>query len=75
MKKFYDLKIGTKLITAFVIVSAITAIVGILGIKDMEMINSMADKMYEKDLLGLSYVKEANINLIYMVRDEKSIIL
>ena len=75
MKKFYDLKIGTKLITAFVIVSAITAVVGILGIKNMATINDMADVMYERELVGLSHIKEANVNLIYMAREEKNLIM
>jgi methyl-accepting chemotaxis protein len=75
MKRFYDLKIGTKLITAFVIVCAITAVVGVIGIRDMGSINAMADKMYAEELLGISYIKEANINLIYMAEAEKNLIL
>jgi methyl-accepting chemotaxis protein len=75
MKKFYDLKIGTKLITAFVILCAVTAVVGFMGIKNMGTINDMADKMYQVDLLGLSHIKEANIQLIIMAREERNVIL
>ena len=75
MKWFYDLKIGTKLITAFIVVGAITAIVGFMGISKMSKINDMGDAMYAKDLLGISYIKEANIDLVYVGRAEKNLLL
>jgi methyl-accepting chemotaxis protein len=34
----------------------------------MSKLNSAADAMYREDLVGLSYIKEANINLIYAGR-------
>jgi methyl-accepting chemotaxis protein len=75
MKWFYDLKVGTKLIGGFIVVCAITAFVGFMGLKNMSRINDMADEMYLKELLGISYVKEANINLMYLVRAEKNLLL
>lgn len=75
MQWFKDLKIGTKLIAAFVAVGIITAIVGYMGIGNMSKINDMADQMYQKDTLGISYIKEANIDLIYVSRDEKDLLL
>ena len=75
MKWFYDLKVGSKLITAFIIVSVITAAVGIIGIRNMSTINDMADEMYFKELMGTDYIKEANIDLLYLARAEKNLIL
>jgi methyl-accepting chemotaxis protein len=75
MKWFYDLKIATKLMAAFVAVGAITAVVGYMGITNMSKINGMADEMYEKQTLGISYIKEANIDLIYFERAEKQVLL
>jgi methyl-accepting chemotaxis protein len=75
MNWFYNLKVTSKLLLAFILVSAITATVGIMGIHNMAEINAMADKMYQNDLLGLSYVKEANINLVYIGRAEKNLLL
>lgn len=75
MKWFYNMKVGAKLIAGFVLVSAITAIVGFTGISNMSTINDGADTIYQKDLLGLSYIKEANINLICLVRAEKNFLL
>ncbi|WP_129126833.1 methyl-accepting chemotaxis protein [Geomonas oryzae] len=75
MKWFTNLKVSTKLVSAFVAVCIITAAVGVLGIRNMGTINDMADAMYARELLGLSYVKEANINLIYISRAEKNFLL
>ena len=75
MKWFYDLKIGTKLMGAFAVVGAITAIVGYMGISNMGKISDMARRMYDKELLGLSYVKEANVDLILVARAEKNLLL
>ncbi|QWV94511.1 MCP four helix bundle domain-containing protein [Geomonas oryzisoli] len=75
MKWFTNLKVGTKLVAAFVAVSVITAVVGIIGIRNMGTINDMADEMYMRELLGVSNIKEANINLIYISRAEKNYLL
>ncbi|MBJ6800903.1 HAMP domain-containing methyl-accepting chemotaxis protein [Geomonas propionica] len=75
MKWFWDLKVGAKLITGFLIVSLITACVGALGIKNMGTISALTDQMYEKELLGTSHIKEANINLLYIARAEKNFLL
>jgi methyl-accepting chemotaxis protein len=75
MKWFYDLKIGTKLMTAFAVVGAITAIVGFVGILNMGKISDLARRMYDRELLGLSYAKEANVDLILVARAEKNLLL
>ena len=75
MSWFSNMKVGTKLVSAFVVVSIITAVVGMIGIKNMGTINDMADQMYLRELLGISYIKEANINLIYISRAEKNFLL
>lgn len=75
MKWFYDMRIGAKLITGFLLVSVITAIVGFMGLSNMSIMSDRANSMYERELLGVSYVKEANIALIYLVRAEKNFLL
>jgi methyl-accepting chemotaxis protein len=65
---FSNIKIGVRLIVAFMLLVTITAVVGWVGISNSSTINSMADDLYYKELLGLSYIKEANINLIYVGR-------
>ncbi|MBU5613140.1 methyl-accepting chemotaxis protein [Geomonas azotofigens] len=75
MKWFTNLKVGTKLVASFAAVAVITAVVGIIGIRNMGTINDMADEMYMRELLGVSYIKEANVNLIYISRAEKNFLL
>ena len=64
MKWFNNMKVMSKLMLGFSIVAMITAIVGGVGLYNMSRINSMANDMYENELKGISYLKEANINLI-----------
>jgi len=65
---FSNMKVGTKLISGFSFVAVVGAIVACIGIVSMSKLNSAAESMYQEDLLGVSYIKEANINLIYAGR-------
>jgi methyl-accepting chemotaxis protein len=75
MKWFYNLKIAAKLMVVFIAVGIMTAAVGYIGVATMSKINDMADQMYQKELLGISYTKEANIDLIYIDREERNMLL
>lgn len=72
---FSNIKIGTRLIAGFILVATISSVVGIVGISNASKINVLADHMYEQDLLGLSHIKEANINLIYIGRARSNFLL
>ena len=69
------MKIGVRLIAGFVLVAAISAVVGLIGISNASKINDMADNMYARELQGLSYIKEANIDLIYQARAIRNYLL
>jgi len=75
MNSLSNFKVGTKLLSAFVIVSAIGAVVGAIGVMNMSTINDRADQMYQSELMGVSYVKEANIDLMYAAREVSNIAL
>jgi len=75
MKWFYDMKIGTRLIAAFVIVGAITAIVGYMGITRLSEVAGLAKEQYGNQTLGIAYLKQADISLIHMDRAVKNILL
>ena len=75
MRWFYDMKIGVKLILAFVVVGLITAVVGLMGIHSMGKISDLAAASYANETMGISYLKEANIDLLYVSRAEKNILL
>ncbi|MBC3973269.1 methyl-accepting chemotaxis protein [Xanthomonas translucens] len=59
-----NMKIGIRLTCASLIVAAIGACIGAIGIRNSGRINGYATQLYERELLGLSNIKEANINLI-----------
>lgn len=67
--------VGVKLTISFLTVALFSAIVGGIGIANMSRINEAADRIYEKELLGISFVKEANIDLIYVARDWRQAVL
>jgi methyl-accepting chemotaxis protein len=69
------MKIGVRLIAGFVLVAAISAVVGLIGISNASKINDMADRMYDKELQGVSYIKEANIDLVYQARAMRNYLL
>ena len=75
MNWFRNLKIGTKILGAFMVVCAITAIVGYMGITKMRQINELADEMYQKELMGISYIKQADVDLLDIGRAEKNLLL
>ncbi|BCS54836.1 methyl-accepting chemotaxis protein [Geobacter sp. SVR] len=75
MEFFRNFTISKKLTISFLILAAITATVGFVGITNMSRISDLADQMYQKELMGLSYIKEANIDLLYVARAEKNIVL
>ncbi len=75
MTWFNNLKISIKLISAFLLISMITGYVAYQGLTNMATINFEADELYNKQLMGLSYVKEANINLVDSGRSLRNAIL
>ncbi len=70
-----NIKISVKLISSFLMVCLITAAVGFMGLSNMKKLNEAADKLYENELLGVSYIKEANINLISLGRSISNAVL
>ncbi|MEB0136341.1 methyl-accepting chemotaxis protein [Actimicrobium sp. CCC2.4] len=72
---FSNIKIGVRLLVGFILVAAISIVVGGIGINSANRINDMADAMYQQELMGVSLVKEANINLIYIGRARSNYLL
>jgi methyl-accepting chemotaxis protein len=75
MKWFYDMKIGIRLCLAFVIVGAITAAVGYLGVASLSKIAELSRASYEKETLGIAYLKQANVDVIGVDRAVKNVLL
>jgi methyl-accepting chemotaxis protein len=72
---FSNFKIGVRLIAGFMLVAAISAVVGFIGISNTSKMNDMAEDMYNKELLGVAHIKDANINLIYIGRARSNYLL
>jgi len=72
---FNRMKVGTRLIAGFLALALLGAVVATIGIYNMSRINDAGDRLYDRELLGISYVKEANINLIYIGRGLRNVIL
>ncbi|MGQ3054896.1 MAG: methyl-accepting chemotaxis protein, partial [Roseateles sp.] len=72
---FQNVRLSTKLISAFILVTMFGAVVSAIGIRNMSQLNDEADTMYARELTALSLVKEANIDLLYVARDRRSAIL
>src|SRR5437868_8195935 len=70
-----DMKIGPRLIAAFMVLVLISTAVGIVGLFAANRIDDMANEMYANELLGLSHIKEANISLIAVSRDRSNFLL
>lgn len=72
---FSNIKISVRLIAGFLLVAALSVIVGAIGISNAGRIHQMAAAIYSQDLMALSYIKEANINLIYIGRSRSNYLL
>jgi len=72
---FKNMKIGAKLISAFLAVSVITGIVGFVGVTNMGKLNQAADDLYQTELLGVSHIKQANVGIISIGRGLSNAIL
>lgn len=56
-----NLKITVRLVGAFVIVALIGAAIGLFAIRNMSILNDADTRLYEQETIGLSLVKEANV--------------
>ena len=65
---FKNLRLGARLLLSFTVLVVLGALAAGYGIYGLQRLNQANDSLYEKELQGISYVKEANINLIYAAR-------
>ena len=75
MHAIRNLKIGIRLIAGFTLVVILTAVVGALGIINLSKVNDLSDQMYQREMIGLSYMQTANLNLAYVGRHLRSSLL
>jgi methyl-accepting chemotaxis protein len=62
-----DLKISTKLVGAFIVVSLIGGALGLYSVGNMNALNDADTVLYENETVGLALVKEANVERVTAV--------
>src|SRR5690606_19784957 len=67
--------VRTRLVGGFLIVAAIAAVIGALGIRSTQQMNEMAHQMYERELLGVAMAAEANLHIVAAGRSLRSTLL
>lgn len=72
MQMISNMKIGVRLTLGFLLVVALTAIIGFIGIRNLNQVNDLSDRMYDMDVVGLSTLQEANIQLLTANRAVRS---
>ncbi|MGO4580901.1 methyl-accepting chemotaxis protein [Cupriavidus sp. 2TAF22] len=68
MQWFNQLRVTTKLVVGFLVVSFIGAVMGLLGVINMGRMADWTGKIYHGDLQALKSVQGANIDLLYSSR-------
>ena len=75
MQWISNMKIGVRLTLGFIVVVALTAIIGLIGIRNLDRVDQLSDRMYDMDIQGLSTLQEANIQLISAGRSMRQSLL
>lgn len=75
MQWFNDLKLHTKLLGAFVLVSLSTMVVGVQGVRSLAEMDRANTQLYHQELLGVSHLKEAASKLMGLQRSERGLVL
>jgi methyl-accepting chemotaxis protein len=75
MTWFKNLRTAVKLMLGFALVGCLTAAVGYIGISSLGMIYSKTDLLVEKDVVGLSHIKDANADRMYIGRSIRQAML
>ena len=74
MQWFHQLRVMTKLVVSFLIVAAIGAAIGALGVFHMSRISAATKSLYTQEVSALKGVQEANIHLIYASRAQMTLL-
>ena len=69
------MSLRAKLLVGFSGVALFSLLVGLVGLRNLSTVNGLTQSMYQRHVRGLSYVKEADANLLYANRSEKNFLL
>ncbi|WP_411877549.1 methyl-accepting chemotaxis protein [Polaromonas sp. YR568] len=74
MQWFHQLRVMTKLVGSFLVVAAVGAVIGGLGIFHMGRISAATENLYSQEVVALKAVQEANIHLLYASRAQMTLL-
>jgi methyl-accepting chemotaxis protein len=74
MKALKNMRVGTRLIAGFLLVALMGTITGVIGIANLARVNQHTEDI-NRQLMAISYIKEANIDLIYVGRSIGNLLL
>ena len=72
---FKNMKLGTRLISAFIVVSVIGAAVSMVGIRSMGVLNDDAKAMYQQEEAALSWMQQTSQSMVAVKRSLSQAIL
>lgn len=75
MHWFRGLRVGVKLVSGFLLVAAIAAVIGVLGIRSTSQVNQMAMLMYDQEVTGMRLAAQAQLRLVAASRAARSVLL
>jgi methyl-accepting chemotaxis protein len=75
IKMIRNMNVGMRLIAGFLVLSLLAALVGGIGIFNMSKLNDRAGTLYRTELLGVSYIKEAGIDLSHISEAIRNMLL
>jgi methyl-accepting chemotaxis protein len=61
MQWFYDMKIGTKLISGFILIALIAGLIGFVGIRGVNSVTRESTQLYEKQLIPITELNDISI--------------
>jgi len=70
-----QMSIGTKITLGFVGLAFVSVIVGAIGLYSLSIIGDFDDQIYNRDLIGMSHVKEADSDLLQTITAEKNFLI
>ncbi len=74
LKWFGNLRVAARLALSSIVLLCITAGLALTGVASLGRVNHMAEQLYNRELQGVSHVKEANIDLIRVGYAERGVL-
>jgi methyl-accepting chemotaxis protein len=75
MQWLYNHSTRGKVLTISIVMQILMIVIGIFGVRNASQLNEYAENLYRNEVLGISYIKEANLALVYMGRALSNIML